>query len=108
MHPSTRALLLLAAIGVLLTGLWVLFSFNPAVPATVYGVGWAVVILVATRVVLALGSGYNVLHARRARGAPGDRQGSAAALTELVDLRRQELITSEEFEAKRAAVVDRL
>lgn len=100
--------MLLAAIGVLLAGLWVLFSLNTTIAATVYGVGWALGILLVTRLVLALGSGYNGLRAWRVRGASEDAQGSSAALTMLEDLRRRDLITPEEFAAKRAAVVDRL
>ena len=108
MHASTRVLLLMAAIGLLLGGLWVLFSINTTIVATVYGIGWAIAILLGTRILLAVGSGYNRLRGRRTGLNPGAHQGSAAALTELADLRERELITPEEFEAKRAAVVDRL
>lgn len=108
MHVSTRILLVLVAIGAIVGGWWTLLSINDVVVGIVYSVLWTVLVLIVARVLLALGFGYN----RRTAGRGGESKeqpaDAAAALAELTDLRDRELISTEEYEAKRAKVVDRL
>jgi hypothetical protein len=108
MHASTRILLLIAAIGVLVAGIWVLFSVNGVAVATGYSVAWALIVLVVTRVVLGVGSGYNALRARFFKTPPQRHSTASSALEELTDLRGRNLISEEEYQAKRATVLGRL
>ena len=108
MHSSTRILLLLLAITAVVGGIWLLFSINTVVAATLYSALWALIVLIATRVLLAVGSGYNWLASGRRRGKPAGPADAKTGLTELADLRDRELISTEEYEAKRTRIVDRL
>ena len=108
MHASTRILLLITAIAVLVAGIWVLFSINGVAVATGYSVAWAFIVLVATRVVLGIGSGYYSLRSRRSGARTNQPETAATGLAELADLRGRNLISDEEYAAKRAAVMDRL
>jgi ABC-type multidrug transport system fused ATPase/permease subunit len=107
-HASTRILLLIIAIAVLLAGVWVLFSYNGVAVATGYSVAWTFMVLVATRVLLAIGSVYNSLRAPGSRRRSGVQESAASALEELTDLRSRNLISEGEYESKRATVLDRL
>ena len=105
MHASTRILLLLVAIVAIVGGWWFLFAANDTIPAIAYGVLWTAVVLVAARLLLAVGSGYNRLTTRQGQGSvpkPAD------ALAELTDLRDRELISADEYEAQRAKILERL
>jgi uncharacterized membrane protein len=108
MHASTRILLLLVAAVAILAGWWILLAINTAVVGITYGVLWTVVVLIATRVLIALGFGYNRFTARRGRDAPVEITNTASALAELSDLRERGLISPDEYEAKRAKIVERL
>ena len=113
MHASTRILLLVLAIGAIAGGWWFFFATNDAIPAIIYGVLWTVAVLVAARVLAAVGFGYNRLTARKAEGA-APKPASAAnappgdALAALTDLRDRKLITADEYEAQRAKILERL
>ena len=108
MRSSSRILLLLVAMVTILGGWWILFAINDAIVAIIYGVLWTAVVLVAARVLIAFGFGYNRLTAGRERAQtprPGD---ASAALAELIDLRDRNLISAAEYEAKRARILERL
>jgi Short C-terminal domain len=107
-HGSTRILLLLAAMVAIVGGWWALFAINDPVPAIAYGVLWTVVVIIATRLLLALGMGYNRLTSTAAKGQKTEATGAAAALAELTDLRDRGLISAEEYEAKRAKILEGL
>jgi hypothetical protein len=96
------------AIGMVLAGIYVLFSINGVATATGYSVAWAFIVLVATRVALGIGSGYNALRGRWSRGRPVASASAASALQELTDLHGRDLISDEEYAAKRASVLERL
>ena len=108
MHASTRILILMTAIAVLVGGIWILFSLNQTLVATLYSVGWAFVVLIGARIVLGVGSGFNFIRARRSGGDSTRPPTAAVALAELSDLRSRDLISDEEFAAKRASVMNRL
>ena len=108
MHGSTRILLLLAAMVAIVGGWWALFAINDPVPAIAYGVLWTVVVIVATRLLLALGMGYNRLTSTPAKSQKTEATGAAAALAELTELRDQGLISVEEYETKRARIMEGL
>lgn len=108
MHASTKILLVLIAAVAIGAGWWIFFATNEDVPAIVYSAVWTVVVLIATRVLLALGSGYNRFRARRDPDPTARSEDSAAALARLTDLRDRELITPAEYEAKRAEILERL
>jgi hypothetical protein len=86
----------------IVSGLWILFAINNVVVAILYGALWTAVVLIATRILLAVGLGYNRL-TRRPR--PAD---APTTLAELTALRDRGLITADEFEAKRAKILERL
>jgi hypothetical protein len=108
MHSSTRILLLVVAMVAIVGGLWILFAINNVVVAILYGALWTAVVLIATRILLAVGLGYNRLRARRDSGTPPRPANAAATLPELTALRDRGLITADEFEAKRAKILERL
>ena len=108
MHASSRILLLLLGIAVLVVGVWVLFSINSGAVATGFSVAWAFVVLVATRVLLGIGTRYNSFRTRRSGAGPHRLGTAASALAELSDLLDRKLISDDEFASKRAAVMDRL
>jgi hypothetical protein len=107
-HASTRILLVLVAIGAIGGGWWTLLSINDVGVGIAYGALWTVLVLIVARLVFALGSGYNRLTAGRGQRSNEGQAGAAAALAELSDLRDRQLISAEEYEAKRAKVVERL
>lgn len=107
MHASTRILLLLVEGVAIVAGWWVLLSINSLAAGIVYSALWTLVVLIATRVLSAVGFGYNRFTARRGRGASGSADASTA-LAELSDLRDRGLITPEEYDAKRAKILERL
>lgn len=112
MHASTRILLFLVAIVAIVVGWWILYANNSPVLAIIYGVVWTAFVLIATRVLLAIGFGFNRLTSGRGRrAAESGSSGSPAAtdaLAELNQLRERQLISPEEYEAKRAKVLERL
>lgn len=108
MHASTRILLLLVAAVAIGAGWWILLAINDAVVGITYGVLWTVIVLIATRVLAALGFGYNRFTARRGRDGPREGADAGTALAELSDLRQRGLISPDEYEAKRAKIVERL
>jgi hypothetical protein len=108
MHASTRILLLLAAAVAIVVGWWILLAINNAVVGIAYGVVWTVIVLIATRVLTALGFGYNRFASRRGRDGPGESADAATALAELSDLRERGLISPDEYETKRAKIVERI
>jgi MFS family permease len=108
MHTSTRILLLLVAAVAIGAGWWILLAINTALVGITYSVLWTVVVLIVTRVLIALGFGYNRFTRRRGRDGPGQSPDAATALAELSDLRERGLITPDEYEAKRAKIVERI
>jgi hypothetical protein len=107
-HASTRILLVLVAIIAIGVGWWILLSINDVGTGILYSALWTVLVLIAARVLLAVGFGFNRLTAGPGRGSSGRPADAAAALGELTDLRDRGLISAEEYEAKRAKVVERL
>ncbi len=108
MHASTRILLVLAAVVAIVVGWWILYAINSMVVAIIYGVLWTAFVLILTRVLLAIGFGYNRFAAGRNRGPVPVANDAEAALAELTQLRERELISPEEYEAKRAKILERL
>jgi uncharacterized membrane protein len=108
MHASTRILLLLVAAAAIVGGWWILLAINDAVVGITYGVVWTVIVLIVTRVLTAVGFGYNRFTARRSRDRPAQSADAASNLAELSDLRERGLITPDEYETKRAKIVERL
>jgi hypothetical protein len=62
-HASTRILLVLVAIIAIGVGWWTLLSINDVGTGIVYSALWTVVVLIAARVLLAVGFGFNRLTA---------------------------------------------
>jgi hypothetical protein len=107
-HASTRILLLLVTGATIVAGWWVLLSINSLVAGIAYSALWTLVILIVARVLTAVGFGYNRFTARRGKDAAPERTDAATALAELSDLRERGLISPDEYEAKRAKIVERL
>ncbi len=97
---------MLAAFVAIVGGCWILLSINDLGTGILYSALWTFVVFLVARLLLAIGFGYN----RRTRGreSTGQPADVAAALAELTDLRDRELISTEEYEAKRAKIVERL
>jgi hypothetical protein len=108
MHTSTRILLLLAMIVAIVVGSWVLLSVNNLTPGIIYSIAWTIAVLIAARLLTAVGFGYNRFTARRGGEVPRGPADAGAALAELSALREQGLISAEEYDAKRAKVLERL
>lgn len=108
MHASTRILLLLVAAVAIVAGWWILLAINNAVVGIIYSVLWTVIVLIAARVLTAVGFGYNRFTARRDRDGTGESTDAATTLAELSDLRGRRLISPDEYETKRAKIVERL
>ena len=89
-------------------GLWLLFAINNLVVGIVYGALWTALVLIVTRVLLAVGLGYNRLTGRRDPNQPPRPADATATLEELTALRERGLITADEYEAKRAKILERL
>ena len=64
--------------------------------------------VIATVVLFKIGSGYNRFAARREQGTADHPQQAETALAELTRLRDGGLISAEEYEAKRAKILERL
>lgn len=94
MHMSSRILLIVVAIATIVIGCWILFANNDTGPAVLYSAGWTIAVLVAARILLAVGFGYNRLTTKR----PAD----TANTTDLGDLRDRGVISTETYEAERA------
>ncbi len=106
-HASTKILVLLAALVAVAAGWWLLLANNELIPAVLFGSLWTIGVLVVTKVLFVIGGGLNRRKARQREPvtAGGD---AGASLTELARLRDAGLISAEEFEAKRAKIVERL
>ena len=107
MHASTKILLLLVALVAILGGWWLLLANNAFIAAVIYGVLWAAVVLIVTIIVLKIGFGYNRMRAGRRKTA-GTQLQSESALAELTRMRDAGLISTDEYEAKRAEILGRL
>ncbi len=94
MHLSSRILLVVAAGAAIVAGWWILFAINDTTLAVIYSAGWTVAVLVAARVLLAVGFGYNRLTTKQ----PPDTTNA----TDLGDLRERGVISTETYEAERA------
>jgi hypothetical protein len=106
MHLSTRILLLILAIVLIAGGWWLLLANNTLMSALIFGAIWTAAVLIGTRLLLAIGFGYNRYSAgRNGRGPLGNTQ---SALAELVRLRDNGLISPDEYASKRAGVMERL
>jgi hypothetical protein len=108
MHASTRLLLLLLAVAAIVGGWWLLLANNTFIAALIYGALWAGTVVIVTVVLFKIGSGYNRFTARRTQGKADKPLQAEAALAELTRLRDGGLISAEEYEAKRARILDRL
>jgi hypothetical protein len=107
MHLSTRILLLLVATVLIAGGWWLLLANNTLITALIYGAIWTAGVLIVTKVLSAIGFGYNRYSAgRNTRAATGE--GTQSALSELVRLRDSGLISAEEYATKRALVMERI
>lgn len=91
MHLSSRILLVVVAGAAIVAGWWILFAVNDTGLAVIYSAGWTVAVLVAARILLAVGFGYNRLTTKRPPNA-----------TDLGDLRERGVISNETYEAERA------
>ena len=94
MHMSSRILLVLVAGAAIVAGWWILFAVNDTGLAVIYSSGWTVVVLVAARILLAVGFGYNRLTTKQPP--------VSANTTNLGDLRDRGVISTETYEADRA------
>jgi hypothetical protein len=107
MHLSTRILLLLVATVLIAGGWWLLLANNTLATALIYGAIWTAAVLIVTKVLSAIGFGYNRYSAgRNTRGASGES--TQSALGELVRLRDTGLISADEYATKRALVMERI
>jgi len=100
-------LLLVAAVAIV-AGWWVLLAINSVAVGIVYSLLWTLAVLIVARVMTAVGFGYNRFTARRRGDGPSRGTDPATALAELTDLRDRGLITPEEYDAKRARILERL
>jgi hypothetical protein len=92
MHMSSRVLLVLVAGAAIIAGWWILFAINDVGVAVTYSVLWTVAVLIAARILLAVGFGYNRLTARE----------PPSPATDLSDLRDRGVISPETYEAERS------
>jgi hypothetical protein len=95
MHLSSRILLVVVAGAAIVAGWWILFAINDTGLAVIYSAGWTVAVLVAARILLAVGFGYNRLTTKQ---QPPD----TANATDLSDLRERGVISTETYDAERA------
>jgi len=106
MHASTRVLLLLVAGIAVVGGWWLLIALNELIVAIVLGLLWTAIVLIAMRLLFAVGFRYNrSTDARKDRGGTGD---AGKALANLARLRDQGLISVDEYASKRAGILDRM
>jgi hypothetical protein len=101
MHMSSRILLVLAAGAAIVSGWWILFAINDVGVAVIYSVLWTVAVLVAARIVLAVGFGYNRLTAKEPPSRATQRPDTTTA-ADLSDLRDRGVISPETYEAERS------
>ncbi|HEX2469202.1 MAG TPA: hypothetical protein VHK05_01315 [Candidatus Limnocylindrales bacterium] len=94
MHLSSRILLVAVAGAAIVAGWWILFAVNDTGLAVLYSAGWTVAVLVAARILLAVGFGYNRLTT--------NRRPDTANASDLGDLRERGVISTETYEAERA------
>jgi hypothetical protein len=94
MHMSSRILLVLFAGAAIVTGWWILFSVNDVGVAAIYSGLWTVAVLVAARILLAVGFGYNRLTTKQ--------RPDISNASDLGDLRERGVISTETYEAERA------
>lgn len=93
MHMSSRILLVSVAGAAIVAGWWILFAINDTGVAAIYSAGWTVAVLVAARILLAVGFGYNRLTTKAAPDTPK---------ADLSDMRDRGVISSETYDAERA------
>ena len=101
MHMSSRILLVLIAGAAIVAGWWILFAINDVGVAVLFSVLWTVAILVAARILLAVGFGYNRLTAKEPPRSTAQLPDAATA-ADLDDLRDRGVISPETYEAERA------
>jgi hypothetical protein len=101
MHMSSRILLVLVAGAAIVAGWWVLFAINEVGVAALYSVLWTVAVLVAARILLAVGFGYNRLTAK-GPPSPTSQRPDTATTADLSDLRDRGVISPETYKAERA------
>jgi len=99
MHMSSRVLLVLVAGAAIVAGWWILFAINDVGVAVIYSVLWTVAVLVAARILLAVGFGYNRLTAKEPPSSATQRPDTGADLS---DLRDRGVISPETYEAERS------
>lgn len=108
MHLSTRILLVLLTVAAIAIGGGVLLAINGTVTGTLYALAWAVVVLVAARVLFAVGFGVNRFTARRNAGRTRRLSPTVEAdLAELTDLRDRHVISEDEYEQERVRLIQR-
>jgi hypothetical protein len=100
MHMSSRILLVLVAGAAIVAGWWILFAINDVGVAAIYSALWTVAVLVAARLLLAVGFGFNRLTAKGPPSPTTQRPDSATA-ADLGDLRDRGGISPETYEAER-------
>ena len=101
MQMSSRILLVLVAGAAIVIGCWILFAINDVGVAAIYSGLWTVAVLVAARILLAVGFGYNRLTTKEPPSAPTQPPDDASA-ADLGDLRDRGVISPETYEAERA------
>lgn len=101
MHMSSRLLLVLVAGAAIVAGWWILFAINDVGVAVIYSGLWTVAVLVAARILLAVGFGYNRLAAKDPPSPPA-RQPDTTSSADLSDLRDRGVISSDTYEAELA------
>jgi hypothetical protein len=105
MHMSSRILLVLVAGAAIVAGWWILFAINDVAIAVIYSVLWTVAVLVAARILLAVGFGYSRLMAKEPPSPPTPRPDTTSS-ADLGDLRDRGVISSETYDAERARSSD--
>ena len=93
MHLSSRILLVVVAGAAIVAGWWILFAVNDTGLAVLYSAGWTLLVLVAARILLAVGFGYNRLTTKHAPDSGNANLG---------DLRERGVISTETYEAEQA------
>lgn len=94
MYLRSRILLVVLAGAAIVAGWWILFAINDTGLAVIYSAGWTVAVLVAARILLAVGFGYNRLTT--------NQRPDTANASDLGDLRERGVISTETYEAERA------
>jgi hypothetical protein len=106
MHLSTRILLVVVTVAAVAIGGWILLAINGTVTGTLYALAWAVVVLVAARLLFAVGFGVNRFTARRTAGRTARLSPTVEAdLADLTDLRDRRVISDDEYDKERARLI---